>query len=503
MTERSVHRVPLDIWFRIAPALSRKDLMALCTISSHFLPFIRPLFYRVVKLRSDAKGSRATVNLLARDRSLASFVVELVLIQHTLLLPGTRRGPLISLESLGNMTSLRRITLCGIVFNSQTEQHDFGALLRLKTSTTLEQVTYRNLAYAEWWPSDGFGLGGLEVIEWDARGKGVISFALFVSLAFQCVSTDGLRPLWAILSESRQSCHTLRLPLFVFEHNQCRHQLQSIHLPNLRSLSVLPPTSSNPQWPIEASHHVVEQLLSYDGIEELDMSCLDVTTPAFQPGTLPHLHSLATTASTLRAMKNAHMNCLSTTLGRLKLRFDMAFISSVIAVHDFDSLLQASMSDADHFHGLSVLQELELVFPAWTVDRVFSAVVHQCTRSYGSSLEVWRGNVLHPATKHSAIFATVFASFSKLRVIEFTTDLLGYALLGRQYYDELCTRSVRLLANTCPALEEVRAGHFFTKQRHFWEIDRRPEDVSNRGLEVCNKEICAGHSVHVSESDST
>jgi hypothetical protein len=178
MTERSVHRVPLDIWFRIAPALSRKDLMALCMISSHFLPLIRPLFYRVVKLRSDAKESRATVNLLARDRSLASFVVELVLIQHTLLLPGTRRGPLISLESLGNMTSLRRVTLCGIVFNSQTEQHDFGALLQLKTSTTLEQVTYRSLAYAEWWPADSLGLGGLEIIEWDARGKGMISFAL-------------------------------------------------------------------------------------------------------------------------------------------------------------------------------------------------------------------------------------------------------------------------------------------------------------------------------------
>jgi hypothetical protein len=278
----------------------------------------------------------------------------------------------------------------------------------------------------------------------------------FVSLAFQRVSTDGLRPLWAILSDSRQSCHTLRLPLFVFEHDQCRHQLQSIHLPNLRSLSVLPPKSSNPQWSIEANRHVVKRLLSYDGIEELDISYLDVTTPsALQPGTLPHLHSLATTASTLRAMKDAHMNCLSATLGRLKLRFDMAFISSAIAVHNFDSLLPSSTSDADHFHGLSVLQELELVFYPWTVDRVFASVVHQCTRSYGSSLEVWRGNVLHPATTDPAIFATVFASFSKLRVIEFTTDLLGYAFLGRQYYDELCTRSVRLLANTCPALEEV------------------------------------------------
>ena len=314
----------------------------------------------------------------------------------------------------------------------------------------------------------------------------------FVSLSFQCLSTDGLRPLWAILSESRQSCHTLRLPLFVFEHDQYLRQLQSIDLPNLRSLSVLPPTSSNPQLPIESSRHVAEQLLSYDGIEELDVSYLDVTTPsAFQPDTLPHLRSLATTAYTLRAMKNAHMNCLSATLSRLKLRFGVAFISSVIPMHNFD------------FHGLSVLRELELVFPPWTADRDFSAVMHQYTRSCRSSLEVWRGNVLHPAIEHSAIFVTVFASFSNLRVIEFTTDLLGYASLRRRHYDELCTRSVRLLANTCPALEEVWAGHVFTKQRHFWEIDRRPEAVSYRGLEVCHEQTCAGHSVHVSKSDST
>jgi hypothetical protein len=175
---RSVYRVPLDIWFRIAPALTRKDLMALCATSSHFLATIRPLFYRVVELRSDIGGSRTTVNLLARDKSLASFVVELVLFQHTLLLPGTRRGPLISSGALSNMTSLKRITLCGIVFKSSSEQHEFGTTLQLKTLTTLEQVTYRGLAYAEWWPSDRLGPGGLGVIEWGARGKGVCSFRL-------------------------------------------------------------------------------------------------------------------------------------------------------------------------------------------------------------------------------------------------------------------------------------------------------------------------------------
>jgi hypothetical protein len=175
---RSVHRVPFDIWFRIAPAVTRKDLIALCATSSHFLATIRPLFYGVVELRSDIGGSRTTVNLLARDKSLASFVVELVLVQHILLLPGTRRGPLISSEALSNMTSLKRITLCGIVFNNSSEQHEFGAVLQLKTLTTLEQVTYRGLSYAEWWPSDRLGLGGLGVIEWVARRKGAYSFRL-------------------------------------------------------------------------------------------------------------------------------------------------------------------------------------------------------------------------------------------------------------------------------------------------------------------------------------
>ena len=82
---------------------------------------------------------RSTLNLLARDRELASCVESLFLSQFDPFLPGTREAPLVNLQALANLVSVRTVMLRGLVFCVARGQLEFGRILD-ETCPKLERL---------------------------------------------------------------------------------------------------------------------------------------------------------------------------------------------------------------------------------------------------------------------------------------------------------------------------------------------------------------------------
>ena len=162
----SLHKLPFDLWLEIASFSEACDLAAFSTTSSKFLSIIRPLLYRSVCLCLWSYSWRSTMDLLARDKMLASVVVELYLLGPS---PEPDMGPHVDLDAITNMTSLKRVRIEGAVWSTELEQLEIGRILSAKTGTSLEQLTYSASRFheeLEWHPHGFGGLGGLRVIEW-------------------------------------------------------------------------------------------------------------------------------------------------------------------------------------------------------------------------------------------------------------------------------------------------------------------------------------------------
>jgi hypothetical protein len=78
--------LPAELWRLIVfdPCLCKSDLAHLSAVSFHLLHFLRPLLYRNVHLQATGRESNSTaaLALLATDKSLAKYVIELNISRH-------------------------------------------------------------------------------------------------------------------------------------------------------------------------------------------------------------------------------------------------------------------------------------------------------------------------------------------------------------------------------------------------------------------------------------
>jgi hypothetical protein len=133
--------LPVELWLFIACFLSQSDLFCLCLTSSLFLAIFRPILYRAVDLRTIdfIPNVSATFELLARNRRLASRIVELTvghLNERRMADWWAHSEP--DSKAFLNMTSLKRITIEGTF-----------AIQMIRLPTAIEELTYVFCGHSE------------------------------------------------------------------------------------------------------------------------------------------------------------------------------------------------------------------------------------------------------------------------------------------------------------------------------------------------------------------
>jgi hypothetical protein len=164
--DKPLNGLPFDVLSEIVSYIKRRDLAHLCLISSTFLSIFRPLLYREVVF--DGRRSWIpTLDLLARDKALASTVVQLDFSHRCD--PNPERRPILNLVAVANLTSLRRFQFSGGIFRTEAEESQFWRILSSKMRIPLEQITYRPCVSNPprlWYGDQYGGLGGLKVVKW-------------------------------------------------------------------------------------------------------------------------------------------------------------------------------------------------------------------------------------------------------------------------------------------------------------------------------------------------
>jgi hypothetical protein len=124
--------------------------------------------------------------LLARDKELASSVIELTLdtsnlnpsIKEVYLGRPTAPRLFVNMDALANLTSLKRVTFIGIPFQTAAEQLAFGHIFSSKSTAMSKEVIFRSFRpyYSpDSWPGADFGdLADLGSIEWFPQTRGML-----------------------------------------------------------------------------------------------------------------------------------------------------------------------------------------------------------------------------------------------------------------------------------------------------------------------------------------
>jgi hypothetical protein len=426
---------------------------------------------------------------------------------------GSRLNP----DAIANLTSLRRVTLHGTVFNCDSEQLEFGRMLALKTHTTLEQLTYEGCGRHNDWCSVEFGgLGGLRFIEWCASKQGGISQLLHCRppcMSLKCIFPfpDNLRPLWPLLSGSLYTCHTLILPLLAFEDDS--YQLSCMHFLNLRFLTVHPHHTSRWQAPLivaRTMERLTEFLLFHNTIEELDIR--NVPSPyisRFTLDSLPRLSSFKGFASTIKDMASARMKCLSGTLRQLTVIGGFGGLKQMLAHLQIAEGLNAN--DMPHSHYLSDLRSIQLLTPL-EQDIDTKLVIRDCGRLYGPSLEEWRGTLEFSVMEKMSAgeFSELFQSYKKLRTIDLCihyerpNDYANYGYLLEPDLDDdefrtMAADYVRELAGCCATIQHVRmhCWGLGSELGHVWVVVRTTEPRPDACGDICPSQECTRHYIYI------
>jgi hypothetical protein len=175
------------------------DLAHLCITSSRLFHIVRPFLYRSIVIKATGYESDAShvLALLARDKSLAKYVVQLTLERcrppnETLLMYDIPqiRPSLVNVDALTNMVSLKHVTLYGPVFRNAHEQNEFGRVLAPGSGISLVELTYIAGDDNEDFPADRFGdMGGLKRLYWKG-GSLKCAFIAPTSLSHCCIHSD-------------------------------------------------------------------------------------------------------------------------------------------------------------------------------------------------------------------------------------------------------------------------------------------------------------------------
>jgi hypothetical protein len=178
------------------------DLAHLCITSSRLFHIVRPFLYRNVVIKATGHQSNAShvLALLAHDKSLAKYVVQLTLERRRP--PGyfsyydsqtqVTRPSLINVDALTNMVSLQHVALYGPVFLNAHEQNEFGRVL---AGIPLDELTYIADIGAdigdEEFPADRMGdMGGLKKLYWGGNPKCAFISLLTLSSLSHCRNSN-------------------------------------------------------------------------------------------------------------------------------------------------------------------------------------------------------------------------------------------------------------------------------------------------------------------------
>ena len=501
----SLHKLPFDVWWELASFSRAGDLAAFSTTSSKFLSIIRPLFYRSAFLRLGSRHWRPAMDLLARDKMLASAVVELCL-QGTF--PRLDVGPPINSDAIANMTSLKRVWIRGAVWSTELEQFEIGRILAAKTSTSLEELSYRTVdSRVEWCSPEVGGLGGLKVIEWRCYKQGGDcarnSPLKTPPLTLNGIFSVNLNLVWPILSGSLQTCHRLVLPSLAFEGD--KYHLSSINISNLRSLVVSGGWSTS-----LVKERLARFLLSHGTIEELHIhNTIQPDTSLFTPGTLPHLSSFDGSASIIGNMASIRMTCLSGTLRHLAVRSpDLHSLMQMLEqLQSANDLGHSSTNHARHSRLLAGLRDIRVSISTERIVDI-KAIIRDFGTLCGDSLDTWRGYLTMESIS-AREFADLFQPYKQLGIIELDIQdrLYGYFDHKMNWFpsendhiQSVAFAYVLELAKHCPTLQRVRIYKLSIKLDHVWDIVRTPKPRFQTGGNSCPGPMCTRHYVYVPNS---
>lgn len=162
--------LPTELWLSITAYLTQSNLAFLSLTCSRLLTITRPLFFRSVFLKASIGNTTvsSTLDLLARDHTLAKSVIELTLFR--VIDPNyppyyyVKKGPsLVNVDALTNMVSLKRITIVGPIFCNEVEQREFARVL---DRSRLRDFNLVGRTDREIWPGEGLGIRGLRKVLW-------------------------------------------------------------------------------------------------------------------------------------------------------------------------------------------------------------------------------------------------------------------------------------------------------------------------------------------------
>jgi hypothetical protein len=127
--------------------------------------------YRIVTLSSRGDLD-VTLDLLARDKVLASAVVQLNLVPshfaHRDHEEGSGRS--LNLKAIANLTALRRLSINDHLFrHDDTEWDNFWGIIASNTLVPLQHIRYRRNfcpCQPQWYVGQCGDLGGLTLIDW-------------------------------------------------------------------------------------------------------------------------------------------------------------------------------------------------------------------------------------------------------------------------------------------------------------------------------------------------
>ncbi|KAJ7161029.1 hypothetical protein C8R46DRAFT_1106289 [Mycena filopes] len=440
--------LPVEIWLHILGLQQPlRNLTALCLTCSRLLSVARPVFYRQLHLvaeknRTPNVAVLETFALLARDTDLAQSVRELTLDSHSTSESYVKNPGLVHVDSLRNMTQLKRVTVIGDMNSISLTP---GARAFVLALTPLQLTQLANPKHIE------FFVG-------PERNE----------LLLPRVST--------ILTAAASSLTSLFLVA-----GQAHLKLRSLAIVNIfdwREIACPPGFSTF----LSAHHEQLEKLHlgHYPLSSGYHPNAIILDESSVHPHFLPNLQVFSGHHQNIEIMARARMHCLKN-LRDLTIGTEMAPPSEITLLPMLDAL--------DTAGPLSALRDLD--FDLFQSDETelatASTFVSRWAALCGPTLEVWRG--LIPFMGSWPLDA--FSAFPRLRIIHFPHDDLAPALAVALTPDTgappaYIPESVRGITRICSALEEVNIVRNLQDptQNTSWMVDRRsPSGTELRRVE--------------------
>ncbi|CAK5271532.1 unnamed protein product [Mycena citricolor] len=300
--------LPVEIWLYIVDRYhNTREIAKLCSTCRQNLALFRPILYRDLVLKAETSACQPndavadTLELLSRDKALASHVRALTLDATSYSENYYRNPNLIHIRSLENMTQLKRVTLVGDLSRNASPT-SVDVFIQILAKLCLDEISF---------PSPG-ARTFLLARNWDqlrklGKAKKTVFYCRLLSLKFAALLTT--KP--ATVSDLHISApFTLVSDLF------------ALHLPRLRVLELrIVETRQRPLSPsgfnaFLASHNDTLEELSMlrnspnEALQQADLR-FEPNNRSLGPDFLPKLKVLRGNSENLFMLVRARSTCLS------------------------------------------------------------------------------------------------------------------------------------------------------------------------------------------------